>query len=139
MQCKKKYALKARKFHESTAATADKSVLPAVLECRTLRCTIQVHLGSNPLRLSGGTPFSTVSRRRFMKHPGWPGNFNTLNLAKSPKLLNHRLDLTPPASGLSIPGVPCPTAVLLHSVYSQPSDHFQIGLCFHSLLPPLHR
>ena len=29
-----------------------------------------VRLGSNPLRLPGGTPFSPVSRRQFMKHPG---------------------------------------------------------------------
>ncbi|MGB6382730.1 MAG: hypothetical protein WBG51_16280 [Syntrophobacteria bacterium] len=57
-------------FHESPAATVDTPVLPGVLGCRTLRRTVQVRLGSNPLRLPGGTPFSTVSRRRFVKHPG---------------------------------------------------------------------
>ncbi|MEE8316451.1 MAG: hypothetical protein V3W07_10130 [Syntrophobacteria bacterium] len=45
-------------------------VLPGVLGCRTLRRTVQVRLGSNPLRLPGGTPFSTVSRLQFMKYPG---------------------------------------------------------------------
>ncbi|MDH3554259.1 MAG: hypothetical protein OEU80_11810 [Deltaproteobacteria bacterium] len=45
-------------------------VLPGVLGRRTLRRTAQVRLGSNSLRLPGGTPFSTVSRRQFMKHPG---------------------------------------------------------------------
>ncbi|MGB6379990.1 MAG: hypothetical protein WBG51_02355 [Syntrophobacteria bacterium] len=35
-----------------------------------LRRTVQVRLRSNPLRLPGGTSFSTVSRRQFMKHPG---------------------------------------------------------------------
>ncbi len=58
-------------FHESPAATEDKTVLPGVLGCRTLHRTVQVRLESNPLRLPGGTPFSTVSRQRFMKHPGW--------------------------------------------------------------------
>ncbi|MEE9526957.1 MAG: hypothetical protein V3W07_04765 [Syntrophobacteria bacterium] len=47
------------------------TVLPGVLGCRTLRRTVQVRLGSNPLRLPGGTSFSTVSRRHFMKHPGY--------------------------------------------------------------------
>ncbi|MDH3773951.1 MAG: hypothetical protein WBG24_11100 [Syntrophobacteria bacterium] len=46
------------------------TVLPGVLGCRTLRRTVQVRLRSNPLRLPGGTSFSTVSRRQFMKHPG---------------------------------------------------------------------
>ncbi|MGB7033689.1 MAG: hypothetical protein WBF29_19795 [Syntrophobacteria bacterium] len=46
------------------------TVLPGVLGCRTLRRTVQVRLRSNPLLLSGGTSFSTVSRRQFMKHPG---------------------------------------------------------------------
>ncbi|MDH3556929.1 MAG: hypothetical protein OEU80_06295 [Deltaproteobacteria bacterium] len=46
------------------------SVLPGVLGCRTLRRTVQVRLGSNPLRLPGCTLFSTVSRREFMKYPG---------------------------------------------------------------------
>ena len=57
-------------FHELLAATTDNSVLPGVLGCRTLRRTVQVRLGSNPLRLPGGTPFSTVSRRQFIKHTG---------------------------------------------------------------------
>ncbi|MBW2580085.1 MAG: hypothetical protein JRD00_03900 [Deltaproteobacteria bacterium] len=53
------------------AATADMTVLPCVLGCRTLRRIVQVRLGSNPLRLPGGTSFSAVSRRQFMKHPGY--------------------------------------------------------------------
>jgi hypothetical protein len=60
----------ARIFHEWPAATADMTVLPGVLACRTLRPTVQVRLGSNPLRLPGGTLFSTVSRRQSMKYPG---------------------------------------------------------------------
>ena len=52
-------------------ATAAMAVLPGVLGYRTLRRTAQVRLGSNPLRLPGGTPFSTVSRRRLVKHPGF--------------------------------------------------------------------
>ncbi|MEJ2234723.1 MAG: hypothetical protein P8X67_12430, partial [Syntrophobacterales bacterium] len=54
----------ARMFHESPAATADMTVLPRVLGCRTLWRTVQVRLRSNPLRLHGGTSFSTVSRRQ---------------------------------------------------------------------------
>ncbi|MDH3557553.1 MAG: hypothetical protein OES18_17045 [Deltaproteobacteria bacterium] len=46
------------------------TVLPGVLARRTLRRTVQVRLGSNSLRLPGGTAISTVSRRQFMKHPG---------------------------------------------------------------------
>ena len=42
----------------------------SVLGCRTLRRTVQVRLGSNLLRLPGGTLLSTVSGRPFMKHPG---------------------------------------------------------------------
>ncbi|MGB5921562.1 MAG: hypothetical protein WBH36_05015 [Syntrophobacteria bacterium] len=45
-------------------------VLPGVLGYRTLRRTVQVRLGSNPLRLPGGTPFSTVSRHQLVKYPG---------------------------------------------------------------------
>ncbi|MEJ2363288.1 MAG: hypothetical protein P8075_06315 [Deltaproteobacteria bacterium] len=60
----------ARMFHESLAATVDMAVLPGVLGCRTLRRTVQVRLGSNALRLRGGTPIFTVSRQQFMKHPG---------------------------------------------------------------------
>jgi hypothetical protein len=61
----------ARIFHKSSAPTADMTVLPGVLWSRTLRRTVQVRLGSNSLRLPGGTPFSTVSRHRFVKHPGY--------------------------------------------------------------------
>ncbi len=57
-------------FHDSPAATEDMIVLPGVLGCRTLRRTVQVRLGSNPLRLPGGTAISTVSRQQFMKPPG---------------------------------------------------------------------
>jgi hypothetical protein len=38
----------ARMFHESPAATADMTVLPRVLGCRTLWRTVQVRLRSNP-------------------------------------------------------------------------------------------
>jgi hypothetical protein len=64
------YTTLARIFHEWPAATADMTVLPGVLGCRILRRTVQVRLGSNPLRLPGGTLFSRVSRRQFMKYPG---------------------------------------------------------------------
>jgi hypothetical protein len=68
-------------FHESPAATADMTVLPGVLWCRTLRRTVQVRLESNTLRLPSGppaspcslragTPIFTVSRQQFMKYPG---------------------------------------------------------------------
>jgi hypothetical protein len=57
-------------FHELPAATVDLAVLPGVLECRTLRRTVQVRLGSNTLRLPGGKAIFTVSRRQFMKYPG---------------------------------------------------------------------
>ncbi|MDH3557546.1 MAG: hypothetical protein OES18_17010 [Deltaproteobacteria bacterium] len=43
-------------------------VLPCVLGCRTLRRTVHVRLGSNSLRLPGGTPIFTVSRRQFTKY-----------------------------------------------------------------------
>ena len=56
--------------HEPLAATEDMAVLPGVLGRRTLRRTVQVRLGSNTLRLPGGTAIFTVSRQRFMKHPG---------------------------------------------------------------------
>jgi hypothetical protein len=48
--------LKARIFHESLAATTDMVVLPGILGCRHLRRTVQVRLGTNTLRLPGGTP-----------------------------------------------------------------------------------
>ncbi|MDH3952347.1 MAG: hypothetical protein OEV11_15055 [Deltaproteobacteria bacterium] len=46
------------------------AVLPGVLGCRTLRRTVQVRLGSNTLRLPGGTPIFVVSRQQCMKYPG---------------------------------------------------------------------
>ncbi|MBW2579688.1 MAG: hypothetical protein JRD00_01830 [Deltaproteobacteria bacterium] len=60
----------ARILHESPAPTADMTVLPGVLGCRTLQRTIQVRLGSNPLRLPGGTPIFAISRHQFVKYPG---------------------------------------------------------------------
>jgi len=60
----------ARIFHESLAATADMAVLPGVLGCRPLRRTVQVCLGTNTLRLPGGTLIFVVSRQQFMKYPG---------------------------------------------------------------------
>ena len=59
----------ARIFHASLAAT-DMAVLPGVLGCRPLRRTVQVRLGTNTLRLPGGTPIFAVSRQQFMKYPG---------------------------------------------------------------------
>ncbi|MEE9526576.1 MAG: hypothetical protein V3W07_02825 [Syntrophobacteria bacterium] len=47
------------------------AVLPGVLGCRPLRRTVQVRLGTNTLRLPGGTPIFAVSRQQFMKYPGW--------------------------------------------------------------------
>ncbi|MEE9122094.1 MAG: hypothetical protein V3U56_12545 [Syntrophobacteria bacterium] len=46
------------------------AVLPGVLGPHTLRRTVQVRLGSEPLRLPGGTPISKVSLRQFMKYAG---------------------------------------------------------------------
>ena len=40
----------ARIVHEPPAATVDMAVIPGVLGCRTLRRTVKVRLGSNPLR-----------------------------------------------------------------------------------------
>ena len=64
-------------------ATVDMDVLPGVLGSRTLRCTVQVRLGSNPAVprdgfpargasacAARGTSIFTVSRQQFMKHPG---------------------------------------------------------------------
>jgi len=55
-------------------ATTDMTVLPGVLGCSfdrlPLRRTVQVRLGSNHLRLPGGTAISTASRHQFMKYPG---------------------------------------------------------------------
>ena len=60
----------ARIFHELLAATTDMDVLPGVLGCRPLRRTVQVRLGTNTLRLPGGTHIFVVSRQQFMKYPG---------------------------------------------------------------------
>ena len=57
-------------FHETVAATADMVVLPGVLEPRILRRTIQVRLGSESLRLPGGTHIFMISQHRFVKHAG---------------------------------------------------------------------
>jgi len=46
------------------------AVLPGVLGCRPLRRTVQVRLGTNTLRLPGGTPIFVVSRQQFMIYPG---------------------------------------------------------------------
>jgi hypothetical protein len=70
----------ARIFHELPAATMDMTVLPGVLGYRTLRRTVQVRLGSNPLRLPGGTAISSVSPHQFVKYPG-------LNSRSSPTAL----------------------------------------------------
>ncbi|MCK5658176.1 MAG: hypothetical protein KAI21_10050 [Deltaproteobacteria bacterium] len=59
----------ARIFHESLAATTDMAVLPGVLGCRPLRRTVEVRLGTNTLRLTGGTPIVVVSRQQFTKYP----------------------------------------------------------------------
>ena len=59
-----------RIFHELLAATTDMAALPGVLRCRLLRRTIQVRLGTSPLRLPGSTPIFMVSRQQFMKYPG---------------------------------------------------------------------
>ena len=45
-----------RMFHELLAAITYMAVLPGVLGCRPLRRTVQVRLGTNTLRLPGGTP-----------------------------------------------------------------------------------
>ena len=58
-------------FHESLAATTDMAVLPGVLGCRLLRRTVQVRLGTDTLRLPGGTPIFAVSRQQFMRYPGY--------------------------------------------------------------------
>ncbi|MGB6378312.1 MAG: hypothetical protein WBG24_16495 [Syntrophobacteria bacterium] len=40
------------------------AVLPGVLGCRHLRRTVLVRLGTNTLRLPGGTPIFVVSRQQ---------------------------------------------------------------------------
>ena len=52
------------------------AVLPGVLGCLPLRRTIQVRLGTNALRLPGGTPIFAVSRQQFMKYPGYKALFS---------------------------------------------------------------
>jgi len=47
----------------------DMAALPGVLGCRLLRRTVQVRLGTNTLRLPGGTTIFMVSRQQFMKYP----------------------------------------------------------------------
>jgi hypothetical protein len=44
-------------------ATADMAVLPGVLECCTLRRTVQVRLGSNPAVPRDGCPVARPSSR----------------------------------------------------------------------------
>ena len=51
----------ARMFHELLTATTDMAILPGVLGCRPLRRTVLVCLGSNTLRLPGGTAIFVVS------------------------------------------------------------------------------
>ncbi|MEE9121628.1 MAG: hypothetical protein V3U56_10105 [Syntrophobacteria bacterium] len=66
------------------------AVLPGVLGCRTLRRTVQVRLGTNTLRLPGGTSIFAVSRQQFMKYPGSVG----LNyLQKSTRLVGYNLSI----------------------------------------------
>ena len=60
----------ARIYHELLAATTDMAILPGVLGCRPLRRTVQVRLGTNTLRLPGGTSIFAVSRQQFMIYPG---------------------------------------------------------------------
>jgi len=45
-------------LHESSAPTADMTVLPGVLGARILRRTVQVRLGFEPLRLPVARPSS---------------------------------------------------------------------------------
>jgi hypothetical protein len=60
----------ARIMDEPPAATGDLAVLPGVLGSRTLRRTGQVRLRSEPLRLPGGTPISTISLRCLVHNAG---------------------------------------------------------------------
>jgi len=57
-------------FDELPTTTTDMAVLPRVLGSRPLRRTILVRLGTNTLRLPGGTTILVVSRQQFMKHLG---------------------------------------------------------------------
>jgi len=58
-------------FHEKVATTADMAVLPSVLGSRTLRRTFQVRLGTETLRVFGGTSIFEVSLHRFMENDGF--------------------------------------------------------------------
>jgi hypothetical protein len=60
----------ARGTERSAASANNLAVLPVVLGRRSLRRTAQVRLGTNTLRLPGGTPIFVVSRQQFMKYPG---------------------------------------------------------------------
>jgi hypothetical protein len=53
----------------SGASANNMAVLPGVLGRRLLRRTANVRLGTDPLRLPGGTPIFVVSRQQFMKQP----------------------------------------------------------------------
>jgi len=53
-----------------TCCDHEYGILPGVLGCRPLRPTVLVRLGTNTLRLPGGTPIFVVSRQQFMKYPG---------------------------------------------------------------------
>ena len=59
-------------------------VLPGVLGCRTLRRTVEVRLGTNTLRLPGGTPIFAVSLQQFMKYSGSPNKRSLGSLGKIP-------------------------------------------------------
>jgi hypothetical protein len=48
-------------LHESLTANTDLAALPCVLGCQPLRRTIQVRLGTNTLRLPGGTTIFVIS------------------------------------------------------------------------------
>ena len=65
-------------------ATADMAVLPDVLGCRLLRRTTQVRLGSNTLRVPGGTTIFAVSRQQFINYPGQGPAKNLIALLISP-------------------------------------------------------
>ncbi|MEE8621391.1 MAG: hypothetical protein V3T37_05000 [Syntrophobacteria bacterium] len=62
------------------------AVLPGVLGCRPLRRTVQVRLGTNTLRVPGGTPIFMVSRQQFMKYPGSEGLALFIGMRVYPRL-----------------------------------------------------
>ena len=93
-------------------ATAAMAVLPGVLGYRTLRRTAQVRLGSNPLRLPGGTPFSTVSRHQFVKYPGYL--YHSSNPRPRVSLASgHSLWYIEPEGWSAVHGFPSPQKPLL--------------------------